>query len=121
MSDSKQSLRKLCSTIDKLIDKKSVDKILPLLQEVDRRASSSDDKEMQRVAELVDRIRRKLKGETVCDLAAAIGEKLAKAGKGQDKKVRLSLIANVCGYTYPCKVVHFRVFNLFDLKLNPVR
>ena len=87
MSKSSELVYKLCSTLNKYLDKKSVDKILPLLKELDdQKPKDLKEKDVKNVYEVCSRVVRKVdkkENEEIFSIASALKLKFPKVEKSK--------------------------------------
>ena len=87
MSKNTELVIKLCSSLNKYLDKKSVDKILPLLKELDdQKPKDLKEKELKNVYEVCSRVIRKIdkkENEEIVSIASSLKLKFPKPEKHQ--------------------------------------
>jgi hypothetical protein len=84
MSRSSENVSKLCSTAHKLIDKKTIDKLSPLLKQLEDLKEDLNEKDRKNIYEVASRIARKFPKETeICEIASSIKLKFPKSEKSK--------------------------------------
>jgi len=85
MPGASEDVSKICSTVHKYVDKKSTDKILPLLKKLESlKPKDLTEKERKKIYEVGSRVKRKIEDDPVRQMAGRLKEKFA--DKKTDKK-----------------------------------